>query len=65
MIPQNKHQWLGFALWVLGHSLVEFWLGRTQKTQASSVIDFVLMSAACVLSLFKGKKNGNKPTGTN
>lgn len=41
-LPHTKQQWIGFATWVLIHSVVEFWLGKTKRTESNSVIELIL-----------------------
>ncbi len=54
--PQTKAQWIGFAVWFLGNSIVEFHLGKKQPLGAGSIIELITVFMTWVFNLFRRKK---------
>lgn len=44
-----------FACWT-AHAVAEYWLGKTEKTKAGSVVELLLLGATAI-ALFWRKKN--------
>ena len=47
------------ALGFVGYSGVEYWIGKTEKTKANSVLEFIAMVAAILIfKIMKGNQDG-------
>lgn len=55
IIPKTQMQWFGFFLWLALTLAVEYWLGRTQKTRAGSMIELVLLISITLYLFFVTK----------
>lgn len=60
-LPNNKYQLIGFVCFLVCQLITEFWLGRTSKTKASSILEALMLLTMTIASLFKReKKDGDK-----
>jgi predicted tellurium resistance membrane protein TerC len=59
--PQNEKQWIAFVIWVGCQLAIEHWLGKTQKTQASSIVELVMMLATLVFTLILTRRKKDEP----
>lgn len=41
------------------YPLVEYWLGKTEKTKSGSVLELVINGVGKIISILKGSQNGN------
>ena len=61
--PHTAGQWWAFSLYFfLSVSLLilDFWLGRSEKIKASSLIELALLLAG-LIAQYEWRKNGNEP----
>lgn len=49
--PLSKWHIIGFCLYAIGYALWEFWLGKTQKTNASSTLDFLIIGLGALVGI--------------
>lgn len=47
-----------YLLGLAAYAVLEFWLGRTKKTRASSALDLILVGASIVVAIIKLKTRG-------
>ena len=47
---------LGEVIGLAGYMILEFWFGKTDKTSAGSLLEFVIKAGAKMLPLLKKKK---------
>lgn len=60
LCPCDQKQLYAFLLTGLAYTLWEYWLGKTNRTRASSTAELVVMAVVAVATLvisLKGKKN--------
>lgn len=54
VVPQNLTQWVGFIVWVVTHSTLEYFLGKKQPLGAGSVFEFLW---CLIKKIFRRKSN--------
>lgn len=60
-VPHTKFQWVGFLLWFFFTSSVEYFLGKTDKVKASSILELVFcLIAGFFAILFVALRLGKK-----
>ncbi len=57
-LPQTQCQLIGFIFWVICHSIVEFYLGRTTRIQAASIPELIFNLIKATYSLIHKPKTG-------
>ena len=54
--PQDRWQWVGFLTWFVLTSTVEYFIGKSNKTQASSIIEIMILAFTYLMAKIKTKK---------
>lgn len=47
----SKWQWLAVGLYAIGYSAFEFWIGKTDKTRASSGLELLLLGLGAAIGV--------------
>ncbi len=59
-IPQSQDQWIGFGVVLISNALIEYWLGKTDKTKSGSILEALANVAKSMgNNLMKKKENQN------
>lgn len=60
-VPQTKTQWAGFAAFFLAQCVLEYWLGKTNKTRASSLVEVVFLIVVVAAALLSKGVHRERP----